>query len=93
MFNENVKGFFDGDILGMFNEYIVRIADADAGGICDANTTGTVNVNSGRRALDANVVRVGDVNAIQTIGYLAIMCASGLGRLGVTSAVVRKDHD
>jgi hypothetical protein len=93
MFDENVKGFFDGDILGMFNEYIVRIADADASGIRDANTTGTVNVNSGRRALNANIVRAGDVNAIRTIGYLAIMCASGLGRLGVASAVVGKDHD
>ena len=68
------------------------MVDADAGGIYDVNATGTVNVNAGS-TLDTNVVRAGDMNAIWTIGYLALMCASGLGQFGVTSAVVRKDHD
>ena len=68
------------------------MVDVDAGGIYDVNATGTVNVNTGS-ALNTNIVRVGDMNAIQTIGYLVLMCASGLGQFGVTSAVVRKDHD
>ena len=68
------------------------MVDADAGGIYDVNATGAVNVNAGS-ALDTNIVRVGDMNAVQTISYLVLMCASGLGQFRVTSAVVRKDHD